>query len=95
MSPHTLLEASLMKKPIIATNVGGISESCKDVKTCFLIKKGDSSDWINKISILLNDKEKMKEMGEGGYCYVEKKFSWDKIADDFIKIIQSNFNLQC
>ena len=55
MSPHTLLEASLMKKPILATNVGGISESCKDGETCFLIKKGDSSDWINKISPLLND----------------------------------------
>tara|TARA_B000000460_G_scaffold13653_1_gene9496 strand:+ start:665 stop:1732 length:1068 start_codon:yes stop_codon:yes gene_type:complete len=93
MSPHTLLEASLMKKPILATNVGGISESCKDGETCFLIKKGDSSDWINKISILLDDKEKMKEMGNEGYNYVKENFSWDKIANDFIKTIQSNFNL--
>ena len=30
MSPHTLLEAALMKKPILATDVGGIPESCKD-----------------------------------------------------------------
>ena len=94
MSPHTLLEASLMKKPILATNVGGISESCKDGETCFLIKKGDSSDWINKISTLLNDKEKMKEISDEGYSYVKENFSWDKISDDFIKIIQSNFNLQ-
>ena len=41
MSPHTLLEAGLMKKSVIATNVGGVSESCIDNKTCFLIEKND------------------------------------------------------
>ena len=93
MSPHTLLEAGLMKKPILATNVGGISESCKDGETCFLIKKNDSDDWINKISTLLNNKAKMKEMGEKGYSYVKENFSWDKIADDFISILESNSNI--
>ena len=90
MSPHTLLEAGLMKKPILATNVGGISESCKDGETCFLIKKNDSNDWINKILALLNDKAKMKEMGEKGSSYVRENFSWDKIANDFISILESN-----
>ena len=82
-----------MKKPILATNVGGISESCKDGETCFLIKKNDSDDWINKISTLLNNKAKMKEMGERGYSYVKENFSWDKIADDFISILESDSNL--
>jgi len=93
MSPHTLLEAGLMKKPILATDVGGISESCKDGETCFLIKKNDSDDWINKISTLLNNKAKMKEMGESGYNYVKENFAWDKIADDFISILESNLDL--
>ncbi len=93
MSPHTLLEAALMKKPILATDVGGIPESCKDGETCFLIKKNDSNDWINKISTLLNNKPKMKEMGDSGYNYVMKNFSWNKIADDFINILESKLNL--
>ena len=93
MSPHTLLEAGLMKKPILATDVGGISESCKDGETCFLIKKNNSDDWINKILTLLNNKAKMKEMGESGYNYVKENFAWDKIADDFISILESNLGL--
>ena len=93
MSPHTLLEAGLMKKPILATNVGGISESCKDGETCFLIKKNDSDDWINKISMLFNNKAKMREMGERGYSFVKENFSWDKIADDFINILETNSKL--
>ena len=89
MSPHTLLEAGLMKKSVIATNVGGVSESCIDNKTCFLIEKNDPQCWIDKISVLLKHKEKMKLMGNEGFEYVNKNFLWDKIAEDFIKILES------
>ena len=89
MSPHTLLEAGLMKKSVIATNVGGVSESCIDNKTCFLIEKNDPQGWIDKISVLLKHKEKMKLMGNEGFEYVNKNFLWDKIAEDFIKILES------
>lgn len=88
MSPHTLLEAGLMKKSVIATNVGGVSESCIDNKTCFLIEKNDPEGWIDKISVLLKHKEKMKLMGNEGFEYVNKNFLWDKIAEDFIKILE-------
>ena len=88
MSPHTLLEAGLMKKSVIATNVGGVSESCIDNKTCFLIEKNDPQGWIDKISVLLKHKEKMKLMGNEGFEYVNKNFLWDKIAEDFIKILE-------
>jgi glycosyltransferase involved in cell wall biosynthesis len=35
----------------------------------------------------------MKEMGESGYNYVKENFSWDKIADDFLSILESNLDL--
>ena len=89
MSPHTLLEAGLMKKSVIATNVGGVSESCVDNKTCFLIEKNDPQGWIDKISVLLKHKEKMKLMGNEGFEYVNKNFLWGKIAEDFINILES------
>jgi len=89
MSPHTLLEAGLMKKPILATNVGGVPESCINNKTCFLIEKNDPQGWIDKISVLLEDKEKMICMGEEGFEYINNNFLWGKIAEDLIKILES------
>ena len=88
MSPLTLQEAQLMKKPVIATNVGGIPELMQDQKTGFLVEKGNSDDIIEKISILLDDKDLAKKMGIEGRKFVQENFSWDKIAKDFIKICE-------
>ena len=90
MSPLTLQEAQLMKKPVIATNVGGIPELMKDNETGFLVEKGNSEELIKKISLLINDKEKRKEMGENGRKFVEENFSWDKIAKEFLKDLEKD-----
>ena len=89
MSTHTLLEAGLMEKPILATNAGGISESCKDNETCFLIEKNNHDEWIEKITLLFNNKEKMDEMGKKGKIFVKENFLWEKITDDFLKLLKS------
>jgi glycosyltransferase involved in cell wall biosynthesis len=85
----TLLEAMLMKKPIIATNVGGIPEIIEDGKSGFLIEKGDHIEWINKLDYLINNKQKAKEMSEIGYKFAKDNFNWDKIAKNLLRIINS------
>lgn len=89
MSPLTLQEAQLMKKPVIATNVGGIPELMENDKTGFLVEKGDYKGWIDKISILLNNQDLCKSMGSAGRHFVEKKFHWDIIARKFIDVLNS------
>jgi len=90
MSPLTLQEAQLMKKPVIATNVGGIPELMKDKQTGFLIKKGDHEDLTDKIAFLLNDENNRRAMGYAGRTFVENNFSWKIITERFVKTI-SNF----
>jgi glycosyltransferase involved in cell wall biosynthesis len=89
MSPHTLLEAGLMKKPIIATDVGGVSESLINEKTGYLVKQGDSKDIIHKISEILENKNKSNEMGEKGYQFISENFSWGNIAEKFISDMEN------
>ena len=88
MSPHTILEASLMKKPVIATDVGGISESINE-NTGFLINKNDYEEWIKKISFLLDNKQEISNMGNEGHEYIKDEFSCEKISDDFLNIIEN------
>ena len=91
MSPLTLLESQLMKNPVIATDVGGIPELMKDTESGYLVKVGDHKEWNNKINLILNDLEKSKKMGEFGRKYVSENFSWEKITEDFLKIVHKKF----
>jgi glycosyltransferase involved in cell wall biosynthesis len=83
MSPLSLLEAQLMEKPVIATNVGGIPELMINEKTGFLIERGDTDEIKKKILELLSDNKKTIEMGKEGRKYVEENFNWGKIAEKF------------
>ena len=86
MSPLTLLEAQLMKKPVIATNVGGIPELMVENKTGFLIEENNSRDLERKISLIL--KETTQKMGSEGQKFVVEHFSWEIIAKKFKCILE-------
>jgi len=90
LAPLTLKEAQLMKKPVIATNVGGIPEMMLDGKTGFLVKEGNSIDIIQKLSILFKDKNFAADMGNKGRQFVIDNFTWEKIANDFLKVVKQN-----
>ncbi len=88
MSPVSLLEAQILEKPVIATKVGGIPEEMKDGETGFLVGKGDYKEIISKLSLLFSDQQKAKQMGINGRKFVEDNFSWEKISEDFVKILK-------
>ena len=91
MAPLTLLEAQLMKKPVIATSVGGIPELMENNKTGFLLKQGNDSDIIEKILTIMSNES--LEFGENGRNFVTENFSWGKISEDFLKFIKVEFDL--
>ena len=88
MSPHSLLEASLMGKPVIATKVGGIPELMEDGKTGFLVEQGNSDELIEKISFLIDNPNEAKKMGQHGKEFVEENFSWEKLATEFLDFVK-------
>ena len=93
MSPLTLLEAQLMEKPVVATNVGGVSELMKDGETGFLVEKGNHQQLIDKITILLEDTKKAKETGKSGRKFVANNFSWEIIGKKFLEITKKHLSL--
>ncbi|HUS48864.1 MAG TPA: glycosyltransferase family 4 protein [Candidatus Paceibacterota bacterium] len=85
----TSVEAGFMRKPVVISNVGGTSETILNEKTGFLIEKGNTVEWIEKLSLLINKKEASKKMGEKGFDFVVEKFGFDSSVKEFIDILES------
>ena len=88
LAPLTLKEAQLMKKPVIATDVGGDKEMMVEGESGFLVRQGNPDDIIKKISLILEDEEMARKMGEAGAEFVENQFNWEFVAKNFLKIIE-------
>lgn len=73
-TPVSILEAMAMKVPVVATNVGGISEQILHNKTGLLISPKDP-DEISKAVVNLLDNKKRIHMGEEARKRVEESFS--------------------
>ena len=75
------VEAQSMKKPIIASNLGGSKETIVNNKTGILFDAGDSDDLSKKIIEFFNfDKSTIEQMGKEGRKNVSAKFNVEKMC---------------
>ena len=66
-----------MKKPIIGTAVGGISEVIQDQRNGFLVPPQNSDKLADAVSNLLTNRDKANAIGIAGYEVFRKNFSAD------------------
>ena len=78
--PTTVLEASLLKKPVLASRVGGVPEIVEDGYTGWTIDNENLSGWVNKIQMLTEDARLCKRLGRQGKEWVTRRFGWPAIA---------------
>jgi glycosyltransferase involved in cell wall biosynthesis len=76
-----IAEALAMKKPAVATNVGGLPELVRPDQTGLLVPARDEKAMAQAILQMLGQPEQMKKMGENGRRLVEDLCSNQKRAD--------------
>lgn len=84
------IEAMAHTRPIIAFNTGGISDWLEDGETGFLIERGDVQGLAKKISLLLENKELARKMGENGRLKVMRQFQLDTHMERLMKIYRNS-----
>ena len=75
-----LLEALACKTPVITTDIVGIADEIKDNNCGIIVEPKNSTQLSESIIELLDNKKKIKLMGENGRKLVEKKYTWKKVA---------------
>ncbi len=74
-TPLSLIEAQFCGKPVVATNVGGVKDIVIDGKTGYLVNANNVSGFIEKINILITEKEKYKKFSTNAHIFAQKNFS--------------------
>ncbi len=83
-----LTEALYGRLPVVATNVGGISEIIIDGETGLLAKSKSVKDIHDKLKTILTDKNLTNKFKENGFKKVKNEFSFDETVKETEKVYE-------
>ena len=87
---YTAIEAMSQKKPVVATDSGGLPEVITNNVTGFIIKKNNPIMFSNKILDLIYDKKIQKKFCTNSYIDFKKRFSHIKMIKSYNNLIKHN-----
>lgn len=82
--PAVILEAMYCKTPVVAYNVGGISEVVRNNETGWLINKNDEESFKNSILDILSGNQSVSGIVTEAKKMIDKEFLNLKIAERFL-----------
>ena len=84
--PYSVLEAMEIGKPIVASRIGGIPELIADGENGYLYKADDINELKEKLTLLLDDDEKVNSFAQKSREFYESYYSPDSYYNELIKI---------
>ncbi len=75
--------------PAILPRLPALQEVAEEGLTALFYRPGDASDLAAKISLLLEDDEFRRRIGENGFTIVRERFEWSKLASRFVELCES------
>ncbi|MDZ7786329.1 MAG: glycosyltransferase family 4 protein [Candidatus Saccharibacteria bacterium] len=81
-------EAATAKLPVVASNLEGIADAIKNNKNGILVKSGDKEAFLRALDKLLKDRTYRKKFGEKAREFTLNEYSWENIANQYIKVYQ-------
>jgi glycosyltransferase involved in cell wall biosynthesis len=90
--PRSAMEAFALGKPVIGSRIGGIPELVRDGETGFIFEPGNRVDLREKVLSLLENKNKIIEMGKKARAFVERELDPDKHYRELMQIYTEAIN---
>jgi len=81
-TPVSLIEAQAANNPIVATNVGGISDILIENETGLLADRNDFIDFAKQLKKMIDDKALREHMTQKGFEFVNTKFGYLRLIQD-------------
>ncbi|MEX2738485.1 MAG: glycosyltransferase [Candidatus Wukongarchaeota archaeon] len=85
----TVTEALWKRKPVVASNVGGITLQIKDGENGFLVAPYDVKGFAERIIKILQNPDLAEEMGKKGKETVRENFLITRLLSDYLDLLNS------
>lgn len=83
-----LLEAMYFGAPVISSINGGSCTLIQNGYNGFVVENFDSNIWTECIVNALQSEETLKEMKKNARKCIEQKYTWDALADTFVRVYE-------
>jgi len=90
--PLTVIEAMRGGLPVVASNVGGVSELVIEGVTGFLTERGSESDMTDSLTTILENFECRASMGKAARKRYEQLFSFEMMRNRTVAVYKSVLN---
>lgn len=84
--PVSIMEALSSGLPVVASNVGSVSELVRDGVSGFLVETGDVDAIAGKLGHLARDPDLRAEMGRAGRRHIEAHYDIEMLNDRLVEI---------
>jgi len=91
--PNVIHESLACETPVVSTNVGGISGIISNNENGYLYDVTNYNNAVDLILELVNDNNKMRELGRNGRRLIEKEYSWDVVTEKIYNIYRKLIEL--
>lgn len=87
--PQVIKEAFFLKIPVIATNVGGISELIKNKETGILVESENSQSLLDEINKLLKNSILQEQLSDNGHKFILEHYTWESLYQKYVNFYQN------
>lgn len=84
--PGSIRESMVMKIPVVAYEVGGIPSLNDQMECVTLVEKGNITELVEKIELVLNDTYRTKKLIDNAYNLIKDKYDNSKIYNNLLSI---------
>ncbi|MEM7454772.1 MAG: glycosyltransferase [Planctomycetota bacterium] len=89
--PVSILEAMSCTRPVVATDVGSVSESVLDGRTGYLVPEGNLAEMTQRWLDVLTDPESASRMGNSGRSHIIENSSLESMTEGYIELVERLF----
>jgi len=86
--PYSLIEAMALGKPIVASNVPGVTDMVSDGVSALLVPPGDPHALAGALQRILSDETLARRLGAAAAQQARDRFSLDRMSNETLRYFE-------